>query len=67
MNQYEQAWNSLKVAIISTERELKQAAATNDKNVENVPTQMRMLGKLMYLINELEVKTGIQQDYKITP
>ena len=67
MSNYETAWNALKIALISTEQELKQAAATNNSDVENLPTQMRMLYKMMYLINDLEIKTGIQQDHQIIP
>lgn len=67
MSNYETAWNALKIALISTEQELKQAAATNNSEVENLPTQMRMLYKMMYLINDLEIKTGIQQDHQIIP
>lgn len=67
MSNYETAWNALKIALISTEQELKQAAASNNSDVENLPTQMRMLYKMMYLINDLEIKTGIQQDHQIIP
>jgi hypothetical protein len=66
MSNYENAWNMLKVALVSTEQELKEAAAKPNNEVENLPTQMRMLYKLMYLINDLEEKTGIQGT-QITP
>lgn len=67
MSNYETAWNSLKVAIISTDEELKKAIKSNSAEVENVQTQIRMLYKLMYLINELEIKCGITQDVQIIP
>jgi hypothetical protein len=60
MSNYEDAWNALKIALISTEQELKEAAAKNSDQVENLPTQMRMLYKMMYLINHIEERTGIQ-------
>jgi hypothetical protein len=66
MSNYENAWNMLKIALISTEQELKEAASKPNTEVENLPTQMRMLYKLMYLINDLEEKTGIQGT-QITP
>jgi hypothetical protein len=60
MSNYEDAWNALKIALISTEQELKEAAVKNSDQVENLPTQMRMLYKMMYLINHIEERTGIQ-------
>ena len=51
MSKYEDAWNALKIALISTEQELKEAAVKNSDQVENLPTQMRMLYKMMYLIS----------------
>lgn len=60
MSNYEDAWNALKIALISTEQELKEAAAKKSDQVENLPTQMRMLYKMMYLINHIEERTGIQ-------
>jgi len=66
MSNYEDAWNALKMALISTEQELKEAAVKNSDQVENLPTQMRMLYKMMYLINHIEERTGIQGP-QITP
>jgi hypothetical protein len=66
MSNYEDAWNALKIALISTEQELKEAAVKNSDQVENLPTQMRMLYKMMYLINHIEERTGIQGT-QITP
>jgi hypothetical protein len=66
MSNYEDAWNALKIASISTEQELKEAAVKNSDQVENLPTQMRMLYKMMYLINHIEERTGIQGT-QITP
>jgi hypothetical protein len=66
MSNYEDAWNALKMALISTEQELKEAAVKNSDQVENLPTQMRMLYKMMYLINHIEERTGIQGT-QITP
>ena len=66
MSNYEDAWNALKMALISTEQELKEAAVKNSDEVENLPTQMRMLYKMMYLINHIEERTGIQGT-QITP
>ena len=66
MSNYEDAWNALKIALISTEQELKEAAVKNSDQVENLPTQMRMLYKMMYLINHIEERTGIQ-GIQITP
>jgi len=66
MSNYEDAWNALKMALISTEQELKEAAVKNSDQVENLPTQMRMLYKKMYLINHIEERTGIQGT-QITP
>lgn len=60
MSNYEDAWNALKIALISTEQELKEAAAKKSDQVENLPTQMRMLYKMMYLVNHIEERTGIQ-------
>ena len=60
MSNYEDAWNALKMALISTEQELKEAAVKNSDQVENLPTQMRMLYKMMYLVNHIEERTGIQ-------
>jgi len=65
MSKYETAWNELKIAIIATDKQLREAIAKKDPNVPDVKTQTMMIQKFMYVINEIEIKTGIQDPTQI--
>lgn len=66
-NQHEQAWESLKFAIMQTERQLKEAIQKNDLNVPHPDIQYQMISKMAYIMIDIEKKLGIVSENIITP
>lgn len=66
-NQHEQAWESLKFAIMQTERQLKEAIQKNDLNVPHPDIQYQMISKMAYIMIDIENKLGIVSENIITP
>lgn len=61
-NPHKTAWLNLRFMMANTYAELEKARITNDISIPNVSTQLAMINKIAYYMQQLEIKLNIPDE-----